>query len=123
MLDKIIKFEKKTEKIFKSPIWKRMRNTMVLIALIVSVSFFYISFHNLDLLSNYALLYNSVNKEFNCEIDKFWDLYDVQDCNGLNQCHDYATIYLQSMVMQMFAFIILIMISMTYLIEKLTKND
>ena len=122
LLKKIEKFEKDTEGIFKSKVWRRMRNSFVLILIIISVSFFYIGYHNTDLMSNYALLYNSVNKEYNCQIDRFWDLYDVHDCNGLMQCHDYATIYTQSMLMQMGSFIIMTMIAMAYIIDKLSDK-
>jgi len=64
----------------------------------LSVVFFYSAFHNLDLLSNYSLIFNDVNKKSFIEgnLSGYYDLREIQDCNGYFQCPDYKTIYIGS---------------------------
>lgn len=75
-------------------------------ALILGFFFFYTAHHNLDLLSNYALLTSDFNREYNCD-NNFIDIRDITDC-GFTSCDDYATIYMSSQKL-MLAFVLLFM--------------
>jgi len=75
---------------------KRYINAILFVVLaFYGVIAFFIAFHNIDLLSNYALLMNDVNKEHNCD-EGFYDIREIEDCNALYQCPDYQQIYINS---------------------------
>ena len=77
-------------------------NIFVVLALTI---LYMVTFHNLDLLANYAVInnqQNSMNPGHN-------DLLQIRDCN-LFGCQDYRTIYIYSMTFQMIAIILLAII-------------
>jgi len=117
MLRNIIKYLKKNKKYINAMLF-------VIIAFYGIIAFF-IAFHNLDLLSNYALLMNDVNKEHNCD-NGFYDIRDIEDCNGYSQCPDYKTIYIRSvntLYVSFFLFTSIIMsVGFTYIKEAMNKR-
>jgi len=62
---------------------------------ILANALFMVAHHNLDLLSNYALIYSQINEEYNCD-ENFINIRDITDCNVYNDCPDYKSIYLMS---------------------------
>ncbi len=71
----------------------------------VSVTLFFVAFHNLDLLQNYSIIYNQINKE-TCESSVFMELSTLTDCN-LFDCPDFRTIYIRSKTVQGASFVVL----------------
>jgi len=81
---------------------------------------FWISFHNIDLMSNYALIFNDLNSEYNCN-DDFINLREITDCNGLMQCPDYQTIYINSVNLKVFSYILLNMVILIMVMGKVRE--
>lgn len=80
-----------------------------------------ISFHNLDLMSNYALLFNDINGKYFCNED-YINIREIQDCNGNFECPDYQTIYINSNNIQVLAFLMLMGTSIGLLITNMVKK-
>lgn len=87
--------------------------------MLIGLVFYGISLHNLDALNNYALFANDLNKA-NAN-DKFYDLREIHDCNGVFACLDYKTIYIKSINMQFFAVFLLVGVTMTLLSQKIKR--
>lgn len=92
---------------------KYIQYILVIIITFYAIVLFFIAFHNLDLLSNYALLHNDFNKEEHCD-SGFYDLRELTDCNGLFQCPNYKTIYIRSVNTLFVSFFLLIGIIMSF---------
>lgn len=86
------------------------------------MTLFYLSFHNLDLIQNYALLYSDLNQEHNCDKSTFWDIREMHDCNGVGQCQDYAKIYIKSIIMKFASYIIVLMLAVSCLVQSRGDN-
>lgn len=82
--------------------------------------FFWIGFHNIDLMSNYALITSDFNQEFNCNQD-FIDIREITDCNGLMDCPDYQTIYITSINLNMWSYVMLNMIVLIFVMSKVRE--
>jgi len=91
---------------------KYINAILIIVGTFYSIVLFFTAFHNIDLLSNYSLLWNDLNREEHCDMG-FYDLRDLQDCNGLFQCPDYKTIYITSVNTLFISFFILIAIIMS----------
>lgn len=86
-----------------------MRNKIILIIMFISITFYFMAFHNIDLLSNYALLLNDINKENHFKNNyRYYDLRDVSDCTHFNSCPDYTQIYKNSQLLNSISFIFLL---------------
>jgi len=83
---------------------------------------FFTASHNLDLLSNYELLYNDFNSD-NFGDGTFYDIRDITDCTSMNHCPDYKTIYLRSVSVLFISFFILLFLVIGLGIEKWAKKE
>lgn len=99
---------------------KHFRFSMIISLMFIGNIFFYISYHNLDLLQNYSLIYNSINLETHCSSNAL-DVRQITDCTASRYCPDFQTIYLNSKFIQILSFLILNGVLMNYLL-RLYKN-
>lgn len=87
------------------------------IALVSSIPMFWISFHNIDLIHNYSLIYSDSNKQLcDCE-DGFSDIRKLRDCNGF-QCPTSSEIYISSINMLFISHFIMLGIITYFVVEK-----
>jgi len=87
------------------------------IILLFSVVMFFTAFHNIDLMINYATIYNDVNQE-NYFDGKFYNIRDITDCTVTNHCPDYKTIYLRSVGIMFISYFLLLFLVISLGIEK-----
>lgn len=85
---------------------KTLKHGAFIFAIVLSNVLFWGSYHNLDLLQNYALIYNDINSQ-HCTHD-FINIRNIKDCNALYDCPDFQTIYIHSKFMQFAAYFIML---------------
>jgi len=108
------RLNKKFEKFDKK--WGKLLLFMfVLVFFFFSFNYYWVSYHNLDLLSNYNLIYNDLNNDRYCGNESL-NVRDIQDCNGLFQCPDYKTIYITSMNTQHISIIMMSALILTFMV-------
>ena len=104
--------------------WQKLKQnlniTLFLTAFFIAVSLFVISWHNLDVINGYAMLFNDINAIEHCD-DNFMNIREINDC-GAVYCPDYSTIYVKSKVAEAVGFIILIGIIIEFLLIKWKKK-
>lgn len=83
---------------------------MLLFATIFAVTMFGAGYHNLDLLHNYAMIFNDINQG---RATGLLDLRDMTDCNAYGQCPGYQRIYLNSKAIELGAVFVLIGVIIT----------
>lgn len=110
MLRKLTEYLKKNK--------KEINILFFISTLLLSICLFWISFHNIDLIHNYSLIYSDSNKQLcTCE-DGFRDIREIRDCNGLNQCFTFSEIYLSSTNMVFISHFIMLGIVTYFVVEK-----
>lgn len=110
MLPKLIRYLKKNK--------KEIIVLLFIFSLLSSVVLFWISFHNMDLIHNYSLIYSDSNKQLcTCE-GGFLDIREIRDCNGLNQCPTSSEIYLSSTNILFMSHFIMLGIITYFVVEK-----
>lgn len=90
--------------------WKKNKKyisfSLILSFIIISNILFFTSYHNLDLLQNYSLLYNSFNLNSHCDSNAL-NIKEITDCTSLRYCPSFQSIYLNSKLIQIISYIIL----------------
>lgn len=92
---------------------KYLAVVLVIILTFYGIVLFFTAFHNIDLLSNYALIFNDQNREDHCD-SGFYDIREINDCNGFFQCPDYKQIYITSVNTLFVSFFLLITVIMSF---------
>ena len=107
--------------------WKRFWSGVCKLIFIFFLTFgifgFWVAYHNLDLLHNYAMIYNEMNLEYFC--DGFClDIKEIKDCTGFGNCPDYQTIYLYSNLLLYFSYsaLVIIIVALLEMIFRKRKN-
>jgi hypothetical protein len=98
---------------------KKVQFRIAVFSFIFSILLFFTAFHNLDLIQNYALIYNDLNQlrdEDNFNVRK------IQDCTGIGRCPNYATIYIKSNVLLIGSFFMMMFVALGFMIEKWEKK-
>lgn len=105
--------------------WYRVKRSlsiaMFLLALIMGNVLFWGSWHNLDLLQNYSLIYNDFNRENSCD-SGFYDVRDASDCN-LYGCKEFQQIYMESKFMAFVSYILMLGIIIEAMVRYYKKKD
>jgi len=101
--------------------WWRYATIWIYVTIwVVANVLFWVSLHNLDLMSNYSLIVSDVNQEYNCN-DDFIDIREITDCNGLMQCPDYMTIYVTSLNLKIYSYILLNTVILLIFMERVRE--
>jgi dolichyl-phosphate beta-glucosyltransferase len=69
-----------------------IETSLFVFVMIIANILFWTSYHNLDLMSNYAMIFNDLNAERYNGSD-FLNIRDITDCTAINYCPDFKTIY------------------------------
>ena len=89
---------------------------MFILSFMLANLFFWASWHNLDLLQNYSLILNDINRNEFCSED-FYDVRIVEDCN-LMGCGSFESIYLTSKSIAILSYVIFVGIIGEFLVRK-----
>ena len=87
--------------------------------IIVAVIYAMVAWHNIDLMTNYALWTNDVNINMICE--DCINLREVYDCS-MTGCLDFRSIYMRSSTILLFAFFGLVAASIGWVSQCQKKN-
>lgn len=90
---------------------------------LISITLFWSSYHNLDLLSNYALIYSDFNHENWQSDSEFKDVREIRDCRADFKCSDYMTIYIYSKYGQFIAYILMMMLVLGFVEAEWRKKQ
>lgn len=88
--------------------WEKIKDRVAIFMFILVFMFanlaFWVSWHNLDLLQNYSLIFNDINRNEFCSED-FYDVRGVEDCN-LFGCGTFENIYVVSKSFALFSYML-----------------
>lgn len=106
--------------------WYKVRRsfkiTMFIVFFGMAHILFWAGWHNTDLLQNYSLMYNDINK-LNADNEiGFYDARNIKDCN-LTGCFEFKDIYMQSKFYSLVAFLIFNGIIANHFIERYKEYD
>lgn len=113
MLRKIKKYLRKNKK-EKS---LRFNTLMVVFLFFIANALYFVSFHNLDLLHNYAMIYNDLNIKYNDDSDLL-NVRDITDCTGFGHCPEYGYIYLSGKTISLVCIIFIDSLIITHVYER-----
>jgi hypothetical protein len=98
---------------------KKYQFRIAIYSFIFAIVLFFTAFHNLDLLQNYAIIYNDLNQ---LRDEDNFDVRTIRDCTAFS-CPNYLTHYIRSNVVLIASFFMMTFVALGFLIEKWEKKS
>ena len=99
---------------------KRNQFRIAFYGFIIAIILFFVAHHNIDLMMNYAIIYNNLNQERDSDN---YDIRKIMDCNGFRRCPDFITIYIRSNIILFASFFLMTIVSMGFMLEKWERKE
>lgn len=97
---------------------KKYETRIIFLVMVLSSVMFFGSWHNLDLLQNYSMIYQQINLEYFCTNDAL-DVRDITDCTASGSCPYFKDIYIKSKYFNLICFILILLL----LIIQLSRGE
>lgn len=93
----------------------RLKSSIFLFLFMLGNIYFFASWHNLDLLQNYSLMFSDINIKYSND-SELLNVREITDCTGFNVCNDFKSIYLNSKSLSLITIMLLdfLIINMVY---------